>query len=369
MNRIIEIVSETRWLRHLAFWLCWVTGFTFIKSFGETFHVYLGWATYYALTLPIFVAHTYLVAYTLIPHLLRWNRLPLFLILFCGLFYGFSVLELLLSHEVIFRWYPRLSDVPSAYLAPSNVVISGVGNMYVILVFIAARTIRQWQKAGIEKRDLERKQLQVQMTETMTKVQPLMLLYAIDHIEKLVDGSSSKSARAIALTSELLNEVMIYHDESHRWMSREIELVHKLIDLAGVFKGSPPDVEFIVSGDPGSMDLPPMILFSLVDLIIRKFDRLEEYPEINIEVSGYSNMISVQVLKNGSGWDEAFIEDCVLAIRHLEAMFATGAEISLTSHKYGCTLVITKARNGFHQGPSDVYRLETGIDRQEAAGS
>jgi len=368
MNRIIGRISETWWLRHLVFWLCWVTGFTFIKSFGENNQVYLGWITYYVLTLPIFMSHTYIVAYYLIPRFLSWKGLPLFLILFSAFFYAFSVLELLLSHEVIFRWFPGLAASSTDYLGPANVVISGVGNMYVILVFIAARTIRKWQLASLEKRDLERKELQVQMAETMTRVQPLMLLYAIDHIEKLVEESSTKSARAIAMTSELLNEVMIYHEENRHWIPREIGLIQKLVELVALFRGKQPEVEFFISGDPGTIDLPPMILFSLVDLLIRRFDQLEEYPEINIEASGFSNMISLQVLKNGSGWNEAFIEDCVLAIRQLEGMYGRGAEISLTSHKYGCSVMVRKVRNGEQTGTSGGSRPEAGVDSEEPAG-
>ena len=57
--------------------------------------------------------------------------------------------------------------------------------------------------------------------------------------------------------------------------SREIELVKKLVKLVGLLKSKKPDVEFFISGDPGKIDLPPMILFSLVDLIFRKFEHEE----------------------------------------------------------------------------------------------
>ncbi len=41
---------------------------------------------------------------------------------------------------------------------------------------------------------------------------------------------------AIALTSELLSEVMMYHEEENQLFSREIELVKKLVTLVSLFR-------------------------------------------------------------------------------------------------------------------------------------
>jgi hypothetical protein len=87
------------------------------------------------------------------------------------------------------------------------------------------------------------------MENTITKVQPMMLLYAIDQIDRMVKENSPDVTRAIALTSELLSELMMYHEEKNQWFSREIELVKKLVNLVDLLKGSRPEVEFFISGD------------------------------------------------------------------------------------------------------------------------
>ena len=119
-------MEQNRTIRHLLFWASWVFGFTFIKSFGRPFEVYLGWFSYYLLTLPIFIAHTYLVAYLLIPYFFNRRFMPVFIGLFLGLFYGFSVLELILSNEFIFKWYPTDTELLEDYLSPGGVIISGL---------------------------------------------------------------------------------------------------------------------------------------------------------------------------------------------------------------------------------------------------
>lgn len=355
MKARLQQLMEKRVWRHILFWLCWVFGFTFIKSFGKPLEIYFGWFSYYVITLPIFVAHTYLIAYILIPRFFSRKLFPVFALLFLALFLGFSVLELLLSHGFIFRWAPTGSVIMDDYLAVGNVLRSGLGNLYIVLVFLAARTVRNWSLARKRQKELMQVELEDQMEETMIKVQPLMLLYAIDHIDRMVERADPNVTKAIALTSELLSEIMMYHEEGHRWISREIELVKKLISLVGLFRGNRPDVEFFISGDPGTILLPPMILFSFVDFLFRHFDRYPEIPELNIEASGFSNMISLQVLQDGSDGHQKNLEACLDAINQLQALYKGKVEISYEKHGYGCSVII---RN-FDQGIRNAVHINS----------
>ncbi len=344
-NNWLVNLSENRNWRHVFFWMCWVVGFTFVKSLGESGTVYFGWFSYYVLTLPIFVTHTYLVAYGLIPYLFSRKYYPVFIVLFLGLFYGFSVLELLLSNELIFRWYPTGSEIPENYLAPGFVIRSGLGNLYIVLVFLGSRYVRNWYLADNRQRELLQVELKLQMEDAMTKVQPLMLLFSIDHIDRMVDHSAPEVTEAIALTSELLSEVMIYHGEDQQLFTREIELVKKLVKLVALFRGSQPDVEFFISGDPGKIELPSMILFSLVDLIFRKFDGDHAIPELNIEASGYSNMITIQVLNSVAKKHDENMEECMQTIQQLESCYRGKVSITLETHSYGCSVIIRNYAN------------------------
>ena len=336
---LAQIFAIRSW-RHIFFWVCWVLGFTFIKSFGQPYEIYFGWFSYYVLTLPIFVLHTYLVAYLLIPRFLNRKQWSIFLVLFALLFYGFSVCELILSNEFIYIWYPTGSEVMENYLDPGNVIRSGLGNLYIVLVFLASRTVRNWYQADRQQKELMQVELKQQMEDTINRVQPMMLLYAIDKIDEMVEVSSPDVTRAIALTSELLSELMMYHDEKNKWFSREIELVKKLVNLVALLKGARPEVEFFISGDPGKIDLPRMILFSLVDLLFRKFEQKAIMPEMNIEASGFSNMITVQLLNSGDReWDDS-MDECMQTLTQFENLYKGRVLISHTKHNYGCSLII-----------------------------
>jgi len=333
-------LEQNRGLRHLVFWLIWVVGFTFIKSFGESMEVYLGWLSYYLITLPIFVAHTYLVAYLLVPWFLNKRLFAVFIGLFLVFFYGFSVLELILSNRFIFQWYPTGTVPSNDYLAPANVITSGLGNLYIVLVFLAARTIKEWYIAHSRSKELQHVELQQQMEDAITRVQPHMLLYAIDHIDRMVEESSPDVTRSIALTSELLNEVMIYHEEEHRLFSYEIALVRKLVALVSLIRERKPDVEFFISGDPGRIKMPHMILFTIVDMIFRKFQAEEVLPELHIEVSEYSDMITVQILNSGNRKQEDAIRNCLGSMQQIERFYKGQVSMSIESHHYGSSVIL-----------------------------
>jgi hypothetical protein len=349
---------ETRVYRHLLFWICWVFGFTFIKSFGQSIDIYGGWFAYYLFTLPVFVAHTYLVTYLLIPYLLNKRFLPVFIVGFILFFYGFSVLELLLSNEFVFRWAPTGTQIAENYLDPQNVIRSGLGNLYIVLVFLAARTVRHWYMADHRQKELLQVELQMQMNDAVSRVQPSMLIFAIDHIEEMVDRKSPDVTRAIALTSELLSDVMIYHEKEKHLFSEEMELVRKLVRLVALFRGAKPDVEFFISGDPARIELPSMILFSLVDLFFRKYHREQQLPEMNIEASGFANMVTIQILYNHSKKHDDTVEQCLQALHQLELYFSGRVAITVDTHEYGCSVVI---RNRGDSGVNTIHSYKNAV--------
>jgi two-component system LytT family sensor kinase len=357
-------LERNRSLRHILFWLIWVVGFTFIKSYGESMNVYLGWFSYYLITLPIFVTHTYLVAYFLVPYFLNKRFFPLFIILFAGFFYGFSVLELILSNEFIYEWYPTGMEQTENYLDPVNVISSGLGNLYIVLVFLAARTFKEWFEAYTRSKELQHIHLRQQMENAMTRVQPHMLLYAIDQIDRMVGESSPDVTRAIAMTSELLNDVMIYHEERHKLFSEEIALVRKLVSLVSLVREQKPDVEFFISGDPDRIIMPPMVLFTIVDMIFRKLEKESSLPELNIEASSYSNMITVQVLNGETRKYDDSLQECLQTMQQMESFYRGQVSMNIEKHPFGCSVSI---RNNSLSAAKTIHPLTEAINMQQRA--
>jgi two-component system, LytTR family, sensor kinase len=337
--------------KHTGFWILWVTGFTFLQGFGKSYEYYFGWFSYYILTLPIFIAHTYLVAYLLIPHLLNKRLWPAFVLIFLVVFYIFSFVELIFSNEYIFKWFQTGTLPQKNYLDPGNVIISGLGNLYIVLVFLAIRTIRDWNRANNQKKVMEHKKLQRQIEDTISRVQPRMLLHAIDQIEKMVARHDPGVTEAIALTSELLNDIMMHHRQDSPIFTCEVEMVKKLHVLISLFRKDRPELDIFLSGDPCKIQLPSMLLFSFLDMVFREFDHLPALPGINIEASGFSNMISILAFTSPGPGNHEEQEVFQWIIQRMECLFGSHVNITWEKHSYGFSLIM----NAVHRDPEAVH--------------
>ena len=85
-----------------------------------------------------------------------------------------------------------------------------------------------------------------------------------------------------------------------------------------------------------------MILFTLVDLIFRKFEDEPSLPELNIEASGFSDMITVQILYSGTRKHGETMQECMQTMQQIESYYNGQVVMKVESHDYGCSVIITK---------------------------
>jgi two-component system LytT family sensor kinase len=116
MDLFQKISLENRYLRHGLFWIVWVIGFTFVKSFGASLDVYFGWLIYYIVTLPLFIIHTYLIVYWAAKKFLKGPRIIFFIVLFILLMSVFSFIELIVTDELLSRFIPEIFSNNNYYL-------------------------------------------------------------------------------------------------------------------------------------------------------------------------------------------------------------------------------------------------------------
>ena len=137
-------IDTKRVLLHVAFWLGWILSFTLIQSLGGGPRQYFVWLMYYLITLPIFLTHTYIVAYWLLPSTFFKGKIWLTLAGIFVLLVVFSVVELMVSNELVFRLFDKSKMFDPGYLNPANIIISGIGNHYIIMVFLAIKVWQSW---------------------------------------------------------------------------------------------------------------------------------------------------------------------------------------------------------------------------------
>lgn len=274
MNWFIQITSNSRLVRHILFWLLWIIGFTFIKSFGEGLEVYYDWFVYYIITLPVFVAHTYIIVYWMGRKVTRaWTWL-LFALLFFVLMYFFSVLELLISHEILAKWIPALFETEDKYLTTGNIIINGIGNLYIILVFIATKVMRKWYLSMEERKGLNQKLLEDQVAIESSKIQPGLLMYAAERMEEMAKAKSEDISSAIAGISEIMNGTMLTRDHSMHRIDEEFKLIKKLLQLHSIFDGRQAPQIQVNGADLDNSMVPALAIFSVMEVSLRTIKKI-----------------------------------------------------------------------------------------------
>lgn len=261
---------ERRYLRHGLFWLGWVIGFTFIKSFGSGMTAYTGWLLYYVITLPVFMTHTYLVMYWAVPRFLSGLKIILFVAFFGLMMYFFSLCEMFITSNVLSEIFPAVFTENLNYRNPVNVMISGIGNLYIILVFVAVKMIRSWFIADQQEKQILKHSLLVERADANAGIQPEMLLFSIASIEQMGPERLEDVAPAIAQLSELMNSVMQAHKQVVVRLDEELRNMRNLIRLYRIFfLTEMPEVNIDQQELPGSL-FPAFMLFTPLEIVIRR---------------------------------------------------------------------------------------------------
>ncbi len=283
MDVLSYIIERNRILRHILFWSAWVLGFTFIKSFGEPMNVYLAYLVYYILTLPVFMTHTYLVVYWAGRRFIRGWKIVLFIVIFLLLLLIFSFLDQIISDEILSVWFPFLFLPGESYLDFSNLVISGVGNLYVLLVFVAARQVREWFLSQQQKQKLMEESLFLDRADVNAAIQPDMLLFSMEKIEEVTLSGKNDVPAVIAMLSELLNAVMQAKKQVYHRVDEEVRNVKKLLELYARLMGQEMPRICIEGPDLNIYQMPTFIIFLPLEIICRRSGRIPE-GTINITV-------------------------------------------------------------------------------------
>lgn len=277
------ISLQNKYIRHSLFWIGWILGFTFIKSIGQGMDVYTAWMVYYIITLPVFVAHTYLIVYWAAPRFLSGYRITIFILIFFLAMVLFSFLELLITNELLGKIFPNVYPGVRLYLDPGTVIISGIGNLYILLVFVALKMIRSWVLSDQQKKAIMQRKLLMERADANAFIQPGMLLHSVASIEKLSRSNPEEVPAAIAMLSELLNMVMEARKELLVRIDEEIRNVRRLIDLYARLTGMMAP-RLHLSGDVvPDAKLPVFIIFTPLEVLLRKYKM--NFPEnIYVEI-------------------------------------------------------------------------------------
>lgn len=256
-------------LLHSLFWIGWILSFTLIQTVNEGPDIWLVWFVYYVITLPIFVTHTYLIAYWLLPRTFFKKRFILTAVGVFLLLIVFSVLELLISNYVVFGLMDKDRMFGPGYLGLSNIIISGIGNHYIILVFLAIKAGISWYSAENRKEELRMSKEETELELYRYQLQPQMVLSLIEDLETLTLKEQENTPDVIIKISNFLNRFLFEGKEEMITLELEVRLLQDFIEIHNSALGQRLSSNFVVSGNLKSFVVPPLLLLPVINNAIK----------------------------------------------------------------------------------------------------
>jgi two-component system, LytTR family, sensor kinase len=258
-------ISPAIFTLHCLFWLAWISVFTAIQSLCKGYHEFFVWLMYYVITLPIFVANTYLIAYWLIPSYFLKRKFIFFTILVFILLVVFSVVELVVSNELVFKVFDPAKALPLGYLNFPNILISGLGNQYIILVFIAIKVVKSWHEAKGKKDELAQQNLETELEIFKYQLQPQFILSLIDELGQLAAQKSNKVPEMIVKISEFINSLLFEAKAEMIQLGTEVKLIKEFLDIQELAIGPRLKTNMAVNGIISGKVVPPMLIFPFLN--------------------------------------------------------------------------------------------------------
>jgi hypothetical protein len=256
-------------LLHLAFWLCWIITFTIIQSLGGGAHQYFVWLMYYIITLPIFVVHTYIIAYWLLPETFFKGKIWL---AFAGIFVlliVFSVIELVVSNEIVFNIFDNSKKFEPGYLNPSNIIISGIGNHYIILVFLAIKVGQSWYYSKNKTAGLMQIKMETELEIYKYQLQPKLILTLAEEMENIAQKEPEKLPQMIIKTSGFLNHFLFDVKDELIPLSLEVKLIREFLDIHKHALDKHLNSNFVVNGNLQAHVCPPLLMLPFINSAIK----------------------------------------------------------------------------------------------------
>lgn len=276
MSEFLVHIDKQRIVKHSIFWFIWIGSFTVLQSFGYGIDDYWAWLVYYVLTLPLFMAHTYAIAYWLVPKYFFENRFLAFSVSIIIFLILASIGELIISNELVWKLVKPENIQQGNYLNVPNIMINGLGNEYIIIVFLSVKVVRFWNSKIGEKTELLNRKMSTEIELLRYQSYPMFVLNVMDRLEHLALVRSQQTSDMIIRLSNLMSHMTTIRNKDKILLHKEIEMIQSYIDIQRMSFPKSFDVNLLVTGELNNFQVPPFLFFQLVE---EGFSVMDDYPE------------------------------------------------------------------------------------------
>mgnify|MGYP000704721468 CR=1 FL=1 len=296
MNKLMYNNSVLyRGTRHLLFFVVTVvlfTGILFVQtengSLVQVFSITLGNAFF-------FFGYAYITIFLLIPELLLKAKPFWFIVVFLLVGIGLSALKLLFSDYIFY-----------ASIAPENISGNGAFNLrlivmntkdmtFIVALFCIAKYVKDYILTENLRKKLERQHRKAQTTLLQSQFDPHFMFNTINNLYALSLLNPGKTNEVISRMKIVLTYIINESLKEFVTLKDEVELVENYLQLEKLRYGKRLKVSYKTEGDLSAAQIPPMVLFLLVENSFKHGSSLDAgTPWINIFVQVTDEKIIIE---------------------------------------------------------------------------
>lgn len=315
MNELLIHIHKKRFALHALFWFIWIGLFTLLQSFGYGASEYRAWLFYYLVTLPLFMAHAYAVAYWLVPRYFFQNKYLLFSCFILGFLILSSMIELFLSNEIIWKMVKPGNIQQGHYLNWQNVLINGLGNEYIITVFLAIKVVRLRDSKVIEKTEMVSRKLSAEMELLHYQSYPRFVLHVMERLEQSAVKGAAQSSEMIIRLSNLMSHMIETRKAEKILLYKEIEMIKGYIDIQRMKLARELKVNVNVKGELNTIRIPSFLFFQLVEEGFSVMETEPEHSDYSLSIRINQNHIHFSMVlwtpeQFKAGFNPVVLENC-----------------------------------------------------------
>lgn len=275
-----------RWLRHLGFWLGYVSFFALVgegdlNALADAFVAEL-------VLLPVKMVTVYLTLYLLIPRLLLKSRLAWFAAAVVLLLLVAAIWQRAMIYYVLYPWqYP---GVPVGYFINlSQIIRYGLTILTVLLLASAIKIGEYWYRDQQKTKAMAKARLEAELKFLKAQIHPHFLFNTLNNLYALTLQKSDRAPEVVLRLSSLVNYMLYEASVPSAPLAKEIETMHDYIALERIRYGEGLEIFFDVSGEINGAYLAPLLLLPFIENSFKHgvSDELsDKWISLNLNVNG-----------------------------------------------------------------------------------
>jgi two-component system LytT family sensor kinase len=160
------------------------------------------------------------------------------------------------------------------------IIITGIGymgitwfwvvNLFILVIYAAfiaslIKAFLNWYSDIFYKRQLEKKNLETELALLKAQINPHFLFNTLNNIDVLIEKDAKTASIYLKKLSDILR-FMLYESPLEKIeLSKEVEYIHKYIELQKIRTSNPDFVNFTVIGDIDQLQIAPMLFIPFIE--------------------------------------------------------------------------------------------------------